>query len=39
MTTKNVYSHNDNLCFGVCMMVFMRIDTFFLIMVSMVGGI
>ena len=28
MTTKNVYSRNNNVCLGVCMMVFMRIDTF-----------
>ena len=26
---KIVYSRNNNLCLGVCMMVFMRIDTFF----------
>ena len=25
MTTKNVYSRNNNVCLGVCMMVFMRI--------------
>ena len=28
MTTKIVYSRNNNLCLGVCMMVFMTIDTF-----------
>ena len=28
MTTKNVYSRNNNVCLGVCMMVFMRTDTF-----------
>ena len=26
---KNVYSRNNNICLGVCVMVFMRTDTFF----------
>ena len=26
---KNVYSRNNNICLGVCIMVFMRTDTLF----------
>ena len=28
MTTKSVYAHNSNICLGIFEMVFMKIDTF-----------